>query len=85
MLRSDGTDAYGKPRLACIMAGRWTRAAFGGVRWQETDAAVILQDTSSELVVNTRRTELLPINLSQEPQIAAVLASIDTAELLGDQ
>lgn len=85
VLRSDGTDAYGKPRLACIMAGRWTRAAFGGVRWQEADAAVILQDTSSELVANTRRTELLPINLSQEPQIAAVLASIDTAELLSDQ
>jgi hypothetical protein len=55
VLRSDGTDAYGKPRFACIMAGRWTRAAFGGVRWQEADAAVILQDTSSELVANTRR------------------------------
>jgi hypothetical protein len=64
------------------MAGRWTRTAFDGVRWQEADAAVILQDTSSELVANIRRTELLPINLTREPQIAAVLASIDTAELL---
>jgi hypothetical protein len=32
-----------------------------------------------------RRTELLPIDLSKETQITAVLASIDTAELLSEQ
>jgi hypothetical protein len=82
VLRTGGTDAYGKARLECIMAGRWTRAAFSGVRWQEADAATILQDTASELVANIRRSQLLPIDLSTEPEIATVLAGIDTAELL---
>jgi hypothetical protein len=45
-LRDSGTDAYGKPRLECLLAGRWSRAAFDGVRWQDVDAAMILQDTS---------------------------------------
>ena len=45
----------------------------------------ILQDTAAELITNIRRTKLLPIDLSKEPQIAAVLAGIDTAELLSEQ
>ena len=81
-LRSAGADAYGQARLECIMAGRWTRAAFSGVRWQETDAATILQDTATELAANTRRSQLLPIDLAKEPEIASVLAGIDTTELL---
>ena len=85
VLTTSGPDAYGKPRLECIMAGRWTRAAFDGVQWQDTDAATILQDTAAELITNMRRTELLPIDLSKEPQIAAVLAGIDTAELLSER
>jgi hypothetical protein len=82
ILRSGGTDAYGKARLECIMAGRWTRAAFSGVLWQEADAATILQDTAGELAANIRRNQLLPIDLSKEPEIATVLAGIDTTELL---
>jgi len=31
-LRSAGIDAYGRPRLDCVLAGRWTRAAFTGVQ-----------------------------------------------------
>jgi hypothetical protein len=83
VLRNGGTDAYGKIRLECIMAGRWTRPSFNGVRWQEADAGTILQDTASELVANIRRSQLLPIDLSREPEIATVLAGIDTAELQG--
>ena len=84
-LRADGPDAYGNPRLECLVAGRWTRTSFQGVRWEDADAGTILQDTADELIANMRRTELLPIDLSKETQIAAVLASIDTAELLSEQ
>ena len=84
-LRADGADAYGNPRLECLVAGRWTRTSFQGVRWEDADAGTILQDTADELIANMRRTELLPIDLSKETQIAAVLASIDTAELLSEQ
>ena len=84
-LRASGADAYGNPRLECLVAGRWTRTSFEGVRWEDADAGTILQDTADELIANMRRTELLPIDLSKETQIAAVLASIDTAELLSEQ
>ena len=84
-LRSEGQDVYGRPLLECILAGRWTRAAFDGVRWQEADAMAILAGTASELVMNVKRGEMLPVDLSKEPEIAAVLASIDTADLLAEQ
>ena len=80
-LRSSGPDAYGKARLECIVAGRWTRAAFNGVRWQEADATTILQDTASELAANIRRSQPLPMDLAKEPEIPKVLAEIDTSEL----
>jgi len=82
VLRNGGTDAYGKGRLECIMAGRWTRAAFSGVRWQKTDVATIRQDIASELTANIRRSQLLPIDLFKEPEIARALAGIDTTGLL---
>jgi hypothetical protein len=84
-LRIAGADAYGQARLECVIAGRWTRAAFNGVRWQEIDAGTILQDTASELVANISRNQLLPIDLSKEPEIASALARIETAELLSEQ
>jgi hypothetical protein len=85
VLRDGGTDAYGKPRLECLLAGRWTRAAFEGVRWQEANAARILQDTSARLIANFRRDQLQPIDLSKEPEIAEVLAAIDTTTLHSEE
>lgn len=67
-LRASGADAYGNPRLECLVAGRWTRTSFEGVRWEDADAGTILQDTAEELIANMRRTELLPIDLSKEPR-----------------
>jgi len=84
-LRDGGTDAYGKPRLECLLAGRWTRAAFDGVRWQDVDAGTILQDTAASLAANMRRGQMQPISLSEEPQIAAVLAAIDIAGPHGEE
>jgi hypothetical protein len=84
-LRSEGQDVYGRPLLECILAGRWTRAAFGGVRWQDADAMAIMTGTASELIMNVKRGQILPLDLTGEPEIAAVLASIDTAELLAEE
>jgi hypothetical protein len=84
LLRHAGADAYGKPRLECILAGRFLRSAFDGVRWQDADAGRIVEDTATELLVNLRRgTELQPINLSQEPEIQKVIDLVDFEELLG--
>lgn len=80
-LRSGGQDVYGRPLLECLLAGRWAREAFEGVRWQDADAMAIMTGTASELVMNVKRVQILPVDLTREPEIAAVLANIDTAEL----
>jgi hypothetical protein len=83
LLRHAGVDAYGRPRLDCLLAGRFLRSAFDGVRWQEANAGTIVEDTATELLVNLRRgTELQPINLRQEPEIQKVIALVDFDELL---
>lgn len=83
VLRHAGTDAYGRPRLECLLAGRFLRSAFDGVRWRDADASRIVQDTATELLVNLRRgAELQPINLSKEPEIQKVIDHVDFEELL---
>jgi hypothetical protein len=83
LLRHAGPDAYGRPRLECVLAGRFLRSAFDGVRWHEADASRIVGDTATELLVNLRRgTELGPIKLSQELEIQKVIELVDFEELL---
>ena len=81
-LRSAGTDAYGRPRLECVLAGRWTRAAFNGVQWQTADASTVARDTASELLVNLKGgKELQPLDLADQPGIRALLDVVDVEEL----
>jgi hypothetical protein len=83
LLRHGSPDAYGRPRLECLLAGRFVRSAFDGVHWHDADASRIVQDTATELLINLRRgTELQPINLSQEPEIQKVIDLVDFDELL---
>jgi hypothetical protein len=83
LLRHRGPDAYGRPRLECLLAGRFLRSAFDSVRWHDADASRIVQDTATELLVNLRRgTELQPINLSKEPEIQKVIDLVDFDDLL---
>jgi hypothetical protein len=81
-LRSGGTDAYGRPRLDCVLAGRWTRTAFDGVQWQKADASRVVEDSASELLVNLKAgKELQPIDLTHEPAIRALLDVVDVEGL----
>ncbi|SDQ74341.1 hypothetical protein [Quadrisphaera sp. DSM 44207] len=73
VVREAGPDAYGRPRLECLLAGRWTRAALDGVRWDLADAGVIAAQTASELLVQVRRGGLAPLDLRGEPALAALL------------
>ncbi len=83
MLRNTGVDAYGKPRMDCLLAGRFLRSAFDGVRWQEADAGTIVEDTASELVFNLRTGKgLQPIDLRREPEIQELISLVDVEELL---
>ncbi|MEU5529275.1 DUF4236 domain-containing protein [Micromonospora chersina] len=87
VLRQDGNDSYGRPRVSCLLAAKFDRHALNGVQWQTADAAGIVNDTSTELVLNQRaRTgELQPLNLATEPALAELLSAVDLAELTGEQ
>jgi len=81
-LRHGGLDAYGRPRLECILAGQWRRAAFDGVQWHVADASTVAQDTATELLVKLRGgKELQPLDLSDQPGIRSLLQIVDTDEL----
>jgi hypothetical protein len=85
-VRAGALDVYGRPRpLECMVAGHWTRASLNNVRWQDADASNIVIETASELVLNATRGQIVPVDLAKEPAIAALLASIDTAEFYAGQ
>ena len=82
-LRLAGSDAYGKPRLECILAGRWSRTALENVSWATADAGTVAEDTASELLVKLRGgKELQPVNLDCQPEIQRLLSIVDVEELL---
>jgi len=83
VLQDAGPDAYGRTRLQCLVAGRFVRSVFDGVRWKEADAGRIVEDTASELLVNLRTGKgLQPIDLRHEPEIQAVISLVDVEELV---
>lgn len=82
-LRSSGTDAYGKDRIEALLGARFARAALNGVQWATADAAVVLNDTSTELTArfNGPSKEFTALDLAAEPDLAAVMAAVDLDEL----
>lgn len=79
-VRRSGPDIYGRPVLDCMVAGRWTRMALNGVRWADADAGNILAGTATELVLNEKRGQILPVDLSTEPEIRDLLSTMDTTD-----
>jgi len=79
-VRRSGPDIYGRAVLDCMVAGRWTRTAFNSVRWADADAGHILAGTATELVLNQKRGQILPVDLSTEPEIRDLLSTMDTTD-----
>jgi hypothetical protein len=79
-VRRGAPDIYGRPVLDCMTAGRWTRTAFNGVRWADADAGKILAGTAAELVLNEKRGQVLPVDLSAEPEIRDLLSAMGTTD-----
>jgi hypothetical protein len=79
-VRRGSRDIYGLTGLDCMLAGRWTRSAFNGVRWADAEAVDILAGTATELVLNQKRGQVLPVDLAAEPEIRDLLSGMDTAE-----
>ncbi len=85
VLRKDRMDAYGRPKVSCILAAQFERAAFNGVRWESVDAATIVEDVSTEIVADQRGGELRPVDLTAEPALKALIGAADLEGLAGGQ
>lgn len=83
VLRNDGRDIYGQPAMPCLAAVNITRQALQGVLWNEAAAVDILNAVAREKLVNQtgRSKELAPVELTAEPDIAALVKAVDLEEL----
>jgi hypothetical protein len=83
VLRNDGRDVYGQPVMPCLAAVNIDRGALIGVRWADADAVDILNAVAREKLINQkgRSKELAPIDLTTEPDIAALVKTVDLEEL----
>jgi hypothetical protein len=81
--RSGGLDAYGRPRIDLLLAARFDRNALDGIQWARAEAPDVVNDASSELVVNIKgqAKELHPIDLAREPELAQLVEHVDADEL----
>ncbi len=84
-LRRAETDAYGKARIEALLAARFSRDALFGVQWATVDAAVIVNDVSTDRIARLSgpNKEFSAIDLAGEPDLAAVIAAVDLTELAG--
>jgi hypothetical protein len=85
VIRLSEADAYGARRTEPLLAACFTRDALEGVRWDEADAARVVNDTSTDLRISQKGAakELVPLDVSGEPDLAAVLQAVDVDELAG--
>lgn len=83
VLRKDGTDAFGAPKISCLLAASFSRATLEKVHWATADAAQIVNDVSTDLVINQRgrNKALSPIDLAGEPELSGLIAAVDMREL----
>jgi len=86
-VRGSGPDAYGHPTIDCLMAARFSREALEGVRWADSDANRIVNDASTDLLVNPggRSKELTPIDMAAKPALAQLVAKVDAAALAAQE
>lgn len=54
VLRTDRIDTYGRAQVSCMLAGRFERRSFDGVRWDAVNAATVVNDTSDNLMINQK-------------------------------
>jgi hypothetical protein len=83
-VRATPPDAYGALRPEAVLTARFERDRLAGVQWESADAVRVLNDASSERIFLQRGAtqELSPIDVAAEPEVAALLASVDFEDLL---
>lgn len=83
-VRQSSRDAYGGVKPEVMLAALFERQRLENVLWKDVDAAQIVNDTSSELLLVQKGAtkELVPVDLADEPDLAAVISAIDFEDLL---
>ncbi|WIE84430.1 hypothetical protein [Curtobacterium sp. MCPF17_021] len=76
-------DAYGNRKPEVLVAAQFERSRLDGVKWTSVDSIRILNDVSSELQLKQVGVTkaLAPLMMDDEPDLQALLAVIDFAEL----
>ena len=82
-VRAAHPDAYGKVRPEVVLAARFERAGLAGILWSQADAAQVVNDASTECIFIQKGAsqELMPVDLSSEPQLSDVVNAVDFEEL----
>ena len=75
-------DAYGTISAQVLLAATFERSRLVGVRWRETGAIQIVNEASSELAIRQSGSAqaLTPLDLSTEPELDALIKSVDLTE-----
>jgi hypothetical protein len=83
-MRRSRPDLYGRPRLDCVLAGRWTRHSLDRARWDTTDARTVAEDTAAELLFDFRAgRSLQPLDLMAQPDVRRLVDVVDADHLTG--
>jgi hypothetical protein len=82
-VRTGSPNGFGVPAVEALAAAAFDRTTLDSVAWDQASATSILRDASTDLVVNYRGAALTvaPIDLSNEPDVAHLVAAIDLDEL----
>lgn len=82
VVRRTPPNAYGMRSVECLMAAVFTRDALEKIQWDVANAAMIVNDASTELRIRQAAAdELRPLDLSDEPALAELLRAVDLGEL----
>ena len=78
-VRHRAKDVYGHTGLECMVAATFTRDALTGVDWEHAASVDILDQCAKDISENvgSRAKTVDPIDLSDEPDLAHLVASID--------
>jgi hypothetical protein len=82
VVRRTPPNAYGVQGIECLLAALFTRDALQGIQWQDANSATIVNDAAAELHFRQGAAEeLQPLDLSNEPALAALLRAVDLEDL----
>ncbi len=83
VLRDEGPDVYGRPRAEPVLATRIDRAALDGVRWQDVSAWEVVEQLGRDTLLETRgrADEVMPLDLADQPDLQALVESVDLEDL----